>query len=121
MTWAVEYTDPFGDWWHELDENEQDSIAVAVRLLEMKGPNLPHPYSSGIKKSRHKHMRELRIQHRGSPYRVLYAFDPRRVAILLLGGIKKGDDLWYDKMVPLADRHYDEHLRDLETEDPSDG
>ena len=121
MTWEVEYTDPFGEWWRQLNEEEQDSVASAVRVLQMKGPNLPHPYSSGIKKSRHNHMRELRIQHRGTPYRVLYAFDPRRVAILLLGGTKKGNALWYDKMVPLADRLYDEHLRDLETEDSPNG
>jgi len=121
MTWEVEYTDQFGEWWSRLDEEEQDSVAVAVRVLEMKGPNLPHPYSSGIKKSRHNHMRELRIQHHGAPYRVLYAFDPRRVAILLLGGSKKGDALWYNKMIPLADHLYNEHLRDLETEDHLDG
>jgi hypothetical protein len=57
-------------------------------------------------------MRELRIQHRGRPYRVLYAFDPRRVAFLLLGGDKTGDDRWYDKMVPKADALYEQHLRD---------
>ncbi len=121
MAWEVEYTDLFGEWWSHLDEEEQDSVASAVRVLQMKGPNLPHPYSSGIKKSRHNHMRELRIQHRGTPYRVLYAFDPSRVAFLLLGGTKRGDELWYDKMVPLADRLYDEHLQDLETEDPPNG
>jgi len=49
-------------------------------------------------------MRELRIQHQGRPYRVLYAFDPRRCAILLLGGDKTGDDHWYERHIPLADR-----------------
>ena len=58
-------------------------------------------------------MRELRIQHQGRPYRVLYAFDPRRVAILLLGGDKTGNDRWYEKFVPEADRRYDEHLESL--------
>ena len=51
-------------------------------------------------------MRELRIQHRGRPYRVLYAFDPRRSAILLLGGDKTGDDRWYVVNIPVADRLY---------------
>ncbi len=59
-------------------------------------------------------MRELRIQHRGEPYRVFYAFDPRRSAILLIGGNKTGDDQFYQRMVPIADRIYDEHLRELE-------
>jgi len=58
-------------------------------------------------------MRELRIQHRGRPYRVLYAFDPRRTAVLLIGGDKTGDDRWYEANVPLADRLFDEHLADL--------
>jgi hypothetical protein len=61
-------------------------------------------------------MRELRIQHGGRPYRVLYAFDPRRVAILLIGGDKTGDDRWYDKYVPLADKIYDEHIVALQKE-----
>jgi len=61
-------------------------------------------------------MRELRIQHGGRPYRVLYAFDPRRVAILLIGGDKTGDDRWYDKYVPLADRIYDTHVEALKKE-----
>jgi hypothetical protein len=62
-------------------------------------------------------MRELRVQHRGHPYRVLYAFDPRRAAILLLGGDKTGDDRWYEKHVPLADYLYDKYLAEIEEED----
>ena len=61
-------------------------------------------------------MRELRVQHRGRPYRVLYAFDPRRIALLLIGGDKTGDDDWYKRVVPLADRLYDEHLEILARE-----
>ncbi len=52
----------------------------------------------------------------GRPYRTLYAFDPRRVAILLIAGNKAGDDRWYDVFVPRADDLYDEHLRILEEE-----
>lgn len=61
-------------------------------------------------------MRELRIQHRGRPLRVLYAFDPRRAAILLIGGDKTGDDRWYEWMVPRAERLYEEHLAELRKE-----
>jgi hypothetical protein len=61
-------------------------------------------------------MRELRIQHQGRPYRLLYAFDPKRAAVLLIGGDKTGVDRWYDIFVPLADRLLDEHLADLEKE-----
>lgn len=61
-------------------------------------------------------MRELRIQHKGRPYRVLYAFDPRRVAILLIGGKKSGDVRWYRRHVPIADKIFDEHMMALEEE-----
>jgi hypothetical protein len=121
MAWEVEYTDEFGRWWDTLDEGEQDSIDVAVHLLEERGPSLPFPYSSGVEGSRHGHMRELRIQHRGSPYRILYAFDPRRTAILLIGGTKEGDDRWYGRFVPIADDLYDEHLDELRQEGKDHG
>ena len=121
MTWDVEFTDEFGAWWDGLSEAEQESVDASVRLLEARGPNLPFPYSSGIEMSKHGHMRELRIQHRGRPYRVLYAFDPRRTAILLLGGDKTGDDRWYETNVPVADRLYDKHLELLRKEGLTDG
>ncbi|TVR66397.1 MAG: hypothetical protein EA420_01755, partial [Candidatus Competibacteraceae bacterium] len=60
--------------------------------------------------------RGLGVPHQGEPYRVLYAFDPRRTALLLVGGKKTGDDRWYDTFVPLADRRYDEHLETLKKE-----
>jgi hypothetical protein len=61
-------------------------------------------------------MRELRVQHQGRPYRVLYAFDPRRAAILLIGGDKTGNERWYDEFIPVADRLYDAHLVTLKRE-----
>ena len=88
MKWAVEYTDEPGAWWADLSEAEQESVDFSVRLLGEKGPSLGYPHSSGIETSKHAHMRELRVQHEGRPYRVLYAFDPRRSAILLIGGDK---------------------------------
>ena len=109
----VEYTNEFEEWWNELDESEQESVAAVVQLLEEHGPHLNFPHSSGIALSKHGHMRELRIQHKGNPYRVLYAFDPRRNAILLIGGNKKGNDDWYAEYVAIADRLYDEHLIEL--------
>jgi hypothetical protein len=121
VAWDVEYTDEFGAWWQGLSESEQEAVDASVRLLEERGPSLPFPYSSGIVSSRHGHMRELRIQHAGDPHRVLYAFDPRRAAILLLGGVKTGDDRWYEVHVPKADRLYDEHLAALKREGLIDG
>jgi len=85
------------------------------------GPNLPWPHSDTVKGSRHSNMRELRIQHKGRPYRVLYAFDPRRHAILLLGGKKTGADRWYERVIPIADRLFDEHLSALRQEEKTNG
>lgn len=88
MAWDVEFTDELGAWWEALSEEEQVSIDASVRLLEARGPQLGYPHTSGIETSSHSHMRELRVQHEGRPYRVLYAFDPRRTAILLIGATR---------------------------------
>jgi hypothetical protein len=95
-------------------EAEQISVAANVSKLEQRGPNLPFSYSSGLNVSRHTHMRELRVQSGGKPLRIFYAFDPRRIAILLIGGDKTGDKRFYDRMIPVADDLYDEHLAELE-------
>jgi hypothetical protein len=119
--WDVEYTDEFGAWWDAITEAEQESIAATVGLLEAKGAHLGFPHSSGINGSRHEHMRELRVQHEGRPYRILYAFDPRRCAILLIGGDKTGNKRWYDIHVPIADNLYDAHLEMLRKEGQNHG
>jgi len=121
MSWNVEYTDEVGHWWAELSEEEQESVAASVRLLEERGPTLGFPHSSKIFGSKHTQMRELRTQHDGRPLRTLYAFDPRRSALLLIGGDKTGDGRWYDVNVPVADRLYDEHLAQLREEGLIDG
>lgn len=116
MAWDAEYTDEFGDWWVRLTESEQEDIAAVVELLAELGPGLGFPYSSGVAGSRHGHMRELRIQSGGRPFRVFYAFDPRRTPILLIGEGKTGNNRFYKRFVPLADRLYDEHLKELKEE-----
>lgn len=116
MAYEVEVTDEWLEWFNQLTAEEQDEIAAAIGLLENRGPQLPFPYSSGVSSSRHSHMRELRTQVHGRPFRTLYAFDPRRVAILLIAGDKTGDDRWYDVFVPKADDLYDEHLEILRKE-----
>ena len=116
MAWEVEFTEEFGAWWETLTEDQQDDVAYCVGLLAELGPALGFPYSSKVNGSRHDHMRELRIQSGGKPLRTLYAFNPLRAAILLLGGDKTGDDRWYEKSVPTADRLYDQHLDELRRE-----
>src|SRR2546423_777109 len=115
MAWEVEYTDQFGEWWDDLSEAEQDCVTAAVDVLERRGPALGRPLVDTIKQSRHANMKELIPP--ASNLRVLFAFDPRRTAILLIGGDKSGDwNAWYDRAVPVADDLFDEHLRELESE-----
>lgn len=116
MSWDVEFTDEFEEWWDSLADQAQRDVGVSVDLLEARGPSLPFPYSSGIHGSKHEHMRELRVQSGGNPIRVFYAFDPRRAAILLIGGDKTGNDRFYQQQIPLADNLYDLHLEALKRE-----
>jgi hypothetical protein len=116
MTWTVEYTDEFKSWWERLSLEEQKAVAHKVRLLEAAGPSLGRPHVDTLaKQSRLPNMKELRIEHAGDAYRVLFAFDPRRVAILLLGG-RKPDQKWYKTAIPQADKLYETHLETLRRE-----
>ena len=114
--WEVEVTDQFKEWWkNDLTDEEQEAIQAAVEFLEEKGPALRRPFIDKVQSSRHQHMKELIPV--GGNIRVLFAFDPRRMAILLIGGDKTNQWAgWYQRMVPIADDLYDEHLRELQKE-----
>lgn len=103
-----------------LTELGQDVVIARVELLESIGSGLGRPVVDSVHRSRHPNMRELRAE--GS-IRALFAFDPRRMAILLIGGDKSPDDLgspnwnrWYDRFTPFADDLYDAHLDELREE-----
>ena len=116
MGWGVEVTDEFKEWFYGLEEATQDAIAAAVDYLERYGPGLGRPLVDTIQGSRHPNMKELRPPAPG--IRILFAFDPRRMAILLIGGNKtRRWAEWYAEMIPIADRLYDEHLEILRGED----
>jgi hypothetical protein len=114
--WDVEVTDEFEDWWNGLDADEQDSVDFVVELLVRQGPMLPFPYSSDVLGTKKYDIRELRIQHHGRPYRVLYVFDPRRHAVLLIGGDKSRDKRWYQANIPRAVSIYSNYLKELKRE-----
>ena len=114
--WNVESSAQFEQWWAGLTPTQQDSVIGGVRLLGREGPTLEFPHSSGIRSSRHRNMRELRVQSGGRPLRIFYAFDPRRTAILLIGGDKTGDNRFYPRFVRRADELYDQHLARLRRE-----
>jgi hypothetical protein len=102
-------TDEFGEWYVALDLGDAESVAQAVDVLETVGVALGFPQSSAIKGATFA-LRELRVQSGGRPLRVLYAFDPRRQAVLILGGDKTGDDRFYAKAVSRAEVIWREYL-----------
>jgi hypothetical protein len=111
MATEIAVTTEFAEWYEGLTVDERTSIIRVVTLLEERGVALEFPISGGIKGSRFA-MRELRIQHAGEPYRILYAFDPIRQAVLLVGGVKTGKgNRWYEAAIRTADRLFDEYLR----------
>lgn len=115
--WDVEFTDEFEAWWDTLSVDEQQAIDAAVRVLEQREPGLGRPLVDSVAGSRHQNMKELRV----GTIRILFAFDPRRAAILLIGGDKR--DRWqefYERMIPLADDLFDEHLAALERDRPGE-
>jgi len=113
MAWDVEFTTQFEVWWNSLSEDEQVEISAKVELLQERGPTLPRPHADVISTSRHANMKELRGKVAERYLRVLYAFDPRRTALLLLGGDKTDDPNWYERFVPIADDLFDQHLQEL--------
>jgi hypothetical protein len=114
VSWTVEVSDEFAVWYGKLTEDEHESVNFSVDLLEEVGPFLGRPHVDTVRGSRHANMKELRVQHRGRPYRILFAFDPRRAAYLILGGDKTGDESWYQANVRKADETYSAHLREIE-------
>jgi hypothetical protein len=111
--WEVEYTDQFGEWWDKLGADQQKQVAASVHLLAERGPGLGRPAVDTVTASRHPNMKELRI----GTIRVFFIFDPRRTAILLVAGDKRGRwQEFYERMIPVADDLYDEHLEQLRQE-----
>ena len=115
MPWSVVKTAAFNAWFAELPTNEQKRVIALEILLSQEGPGLGRPVVGKIEASRHPNMKELR---RGSN-RILFAFDPQRTAVLLVGGNKRGQwRSWYPTAVSAADRLFDHHLRSLGERDP---
>ncbi|MDP9384972.1 MAG: type II toxin-antitoxin system RelE/ParE family toxin [Actinomycetota bacterium] len=113
MAWDIYFTAVAEEWILALDDNDYTAMMAAIELPEEQGPTLGRPAADRIESSRHHNMKELRSF--GGYLRALFAFDPERRAIVLLGGDKRGDWAgWYERNIPIADDLYDEHLRSLE-------
>jgi len=112
--WNIDRTDESATWIISLDEDAREAILEKLYILQDTGPSLGRPLVDGIKGSKYPNMKELRIQNNNRVFRIFFAFDPARSVILLIGRDKKGDDQFYEKMVPLADKLYTLHLKKLE-------
>lgn len=115
MAWSIEATQEFAEWFAGLTASEQISVAAKVDVLEQLGPSLGRPHVDTLKGSKYPNMKELRVQHGGKPYRILFAFDSRQTGILLIGG-RKGSANWYHKAIRSADRIYANYLKELRKE-----
>jgi len=108
--WQIEFTEDFGEWWESLTPIEQERIDQRLQLLMDHGPALDRPVVDTLTGSRFRNLKELRV---GS-IRVLFAFDPRQVALLLVGGDKAGEwQRWYREAIPRAEALYEKHLEEL--------
>lgn len=112
VPWKVEFRPACGAWADGLTPDDQETLLAAVNVLRRLGPQLGRPLVDSIRHSRHSNMRDLRPPSTGSTeVRVLFAFDPIRQAVLLLGGDKSGMWAeWYRENVPIADARCDEHF-----------
>jgi hypothetical protein len=110
MPWEVELNPQMQEWYRSLDQRGAHKFAAALDRLQERGPSLGRPFADRIKGSRHNNMKELRV---GS-MRALFAFDPRRHAVVLVAGDKSNDWRgWYHRNIPIADRRYDQHLHNI--------
>lgn len=111
IAWEIEVTEEFENWYLNLDQATRRRVIATVDLLEERGPALTRPYADTLEGSRHSNMKELRPT---PTVRILFAFDPERTAMLLIGGNKRDQwTEWYEEAIPMADDLYDEHLKSL--------
>ncbi|MGD9797122.1 MAG: type II toxin-antitoxin system RelE/ParE family toxin [Acidimicrobiia bacterium] len=116
MAWDVEGTDQFAEWFHSLDDDQREQLAGTIDLLVEYGPALGRPAVGQVDGSTIHNLKEIRAS-KGGHLRVLFVFDPRRTAILLVGGDKTGQwKAWYAEAIPVAERLYAEHLAELRAE-----
>jgi hypothetical protein len=108
--WRIEFTGEAQRWYRRLSLEDKARMAAAFDRVREHGPAARRPHVGVIKGSRHHNMKELRST--GGNLRALFAFDRNRRAIVLLGGDKTDQwKSWYERMIPRADRLYDQHMR----------
>ncbi len=115
MRWDVLFHEEFLLEFNELSEEVQDELLAYAKLLEASGPSLGRPHADTLKGSRHANMKELRFKVDDGVWRIAFAFDPKRQAILLVAGNKAQIKVhrFYKQLIQKADRRFDSHLSDL--------
>ena len=108
--WEIKRTEELVKWTKALDDDAREAILKNIIILKEIGPNLGRPYVDTLKQSRHKNMKELRIQNKKRLFRILFIFDPDRKAVLLIGADKYGDKRFYEKIIPIADNLFEKYL-----------
>lgn len=118
MSWVVQFDEAFELEFDELPETVQDEMLAHAKLLEQFGPTLGRPRVDTLNGSRHPNRKELRFQADGGVWRVAFAFDPQRQAILLVCGDKSGvsERKFYKQLIRKADERFDQHLSRLKKE-----
>jgi len=116
MEWTVLLDDDFALWLSDQPYAVRVGIAAHIGLLAKFGPALGRPQVDTLQGTSLPNLKELRVQIQGDPWRVLFVFDPKRRAIVLVGGNKRGDKRWYKQNIPLAEARYQRHLQQLENE-----
>ncbi len=110
----VVYLKPFAAWLDEQGEDLRLRTLAHLELLKTRGPQLGRPYADTLKGSKITNLKELRFQFDGAPIRVLFVFDPRQQAVIMLAGNKQGDKRWYETNIATAEKLYYDHLAELE-------
>ena len=109
-------TDEFADWFATLDDDQRKAVVHIVALLELKGLTLAYPHSSALKGT-HYPFRELRSQRYSTALRIVYAHDPHRDAVLVIGGDKTGNTRFYEEIIPRAESIWKEYLKERAQEE----
>ena len=120
MEWQVLLDTDFKIWLLEQEADIQTAVFAHIGLLKAFGPSLGRPHVDTLKGSQLPNLKELRVQFQGNPWRVLFVFDPKRRAILLVGGNKRGDAKWYKKAIPVAEQRYQQYLQKMEKDNGRD-
>ena len=110
MPYELILSDTFETWLDQQEEDLRLKVMASLDLLEERGPLLARPYADSLYDSKMSNLKELRVKFKGAPIRVLFAFDPKQQAVILLAGTKQGDKRWYTTNIPIAEKLFSDHV-----------